>query len=116
MSDQMERRMAALLSQISEMIESRLPPDGIKGNAGLAMWQFWLAIGTLLFYSGVTWIQIQNNAAAIEEHSRWDKEKTSELSADIKGNRERMVSHMQWELSQKLKMKDKEINELKGRR
>ena len=61
MTDATERRLAALLVQISEMIDSRLPSDGIKQNK-FAMWQFWIVIGTMIFYSGATWIQIQDNS------------------------------------------------------
>ena len=37
MTDATERRLAGLLAQISEMIDDRLPQEGIKASAGFAM-------------------------------------------------------------------------------
>ena len=114
MTDNTERRLAALLAQISEMIDSRLPQEGIKATPGLQMWQFWIAIGTMIFYSGATWVQIQNNSEAIAAHSEWDKERTEKMEKGIKGNSASMASHFQWELEHELKAKDAEIRKLKA--
>jgi len=115
MTDATERRLAALLVQISEMIDSRLPSEGIKQN-NFSMWQFWIVIGTMIFYSGATWIQIQDNSEAFEKHAAWDKEKTAELETQIEDNKQGLVSHMQWELEHELEAKDVQIRALKARK
>jgi len=114
MTDATERRLAGLLSQISEMIDSRLPPEGIKANAGFAMWQFWVVIGTMLFYSGASWWQINTNSETIEKHMAWDKQRTIDLQNQIKDNEDGLVTHMQWELEHELEAKDAEIKKLRG--
>jgi len=104
-----------LLAQISEMIDNRLPQEGIKQN-GFAMWQFWVVIGTMVFYSGATWIQIQDNSAAIAKHTEWDVKNTDKIQAKIKENNESLVAHFQWELEHELEKKDAEIKKLKAAR
>ena len=116
MTDATERRLAGLLSQISEMIDSRLPPEGIKTNGGFAMWQFWVVIGTMVFYSGATWIQIQENSKTLEKHMAWDVKKTEKMQESIKENGNSLVAHIQWELEHELEKKDAEIKKLKGAR
>jgi len=113
MTDATERRLAGLLAQISEMIDSRLPQEGIKSGGGFAMWQFWVVIGTMLFYSGATWFQIQENSKAIAEHMEWDVTKTDKLQATIKDNGDSLVAHMQWELEHELAAKDAQIKKLR---
>jgi len=105
MTDATERRLAGLLAQISEMIDSRLPPEGIKANSGLAMWQFWLAIATIVFFAGTTVIQIENNSDATKVNAE-----------HITGNSESLTAHMQWELEHALAIKDAEIEKLRNAR
>jgi len=105
MTDATERRLAGLLAQISEMIDSRLPEDGIKHNSGFAMWQFWVVIGTMLFYSGASWWQINNNSEAVSVNAK-----------HIAENGESIVQHMQWELEHELAVKDAQIKKLRTAR
>jgi len=111
MTDATECRLA----QISEMIDNRLPQEGVKQN-GFAMWQFWVVIGTMVFYSGATWIQIQDNSAAIAKHTEWDVKKTDKMQKSIKENGNSLVAHIQWELEHEIAIKDAEINKLKAAR
>ena len=92
------------LNQIREMIEQRLPQEGIKANAGLSMWQFWLAIATIVFFAGATTIQIQNNS-----------ESTKINAEHIEGNTESLAAHMQWELEHEIAVKDQQIKALKAK-
>jgi len=115
MTDAAERRLAGLLAQISEMLDNRLPQEGVKPS-GLSMWQFWIVIGTMIFYSGATWVQIQNNSEAIAAHAMWDKERSDKMEKVIKGNSASMASHFQWELEHELKLKEAEIKKLKARK
>jgi len=105
MTDATERRLAGMLSQIIEMIDSRLTPDGIKHNAGFAMWQFWVVIGTMLFYSGASWWQINTNSKATKVNAE-----------HIEDNSESLAAHFQWELEHEIAIKDAEINKLKAAR
>ena len=114
MTNVTERQLARILEQINETIDSRLPPEGIK-QSNFAMWQFWLAIATVIFFAGTITIQIQNNAATLEKHTIWDKEKTAELQANIDDNHTGLVSHMQWELEHELQLKNEEIKALQER-
>jgi len=116
MTDATERRLAGILSQISEMIEQRLPEEGIKRNAGFAMWQFWVAIGTMVFYSGATWIQIQDNSKTIEKHMAWDVKRTDKMQKTIKENGDSLAAHFQWELEHEIAAKDAQIEKLKAAR
>ena len=116
MTDATERRLAGLLAQISEMIDNRLPQEGIKANNGFAMWQFWVVIGTMVFYSGATWIQIQDNSAAIAKHTEWDVTKTNKMQAGIKENGDSLVAHYQWELEHEIAIKDAQIKKLRTAR
>jgi len=104
MTDATERRLAGILSQISEMIEQRLPEEGIKHNAGFAMWQFWVVIGTMLFYSGASWWQINNNSKAVAVNAE-----------HITENGESLVQHMQWEMEHEIELKNAEIKALKAK-
>ena len=105
MTDATERKLAGLLSQISEMIDSRVPQEGIKANAGFAMWQFWVVIGTMVFYSGASWWQINNNSEATKANAE-----------HIEGNSESLAAHFQWELEHELAAKDAEIQKLRTTR
>jgi len=105
MTDATERRLAAILAQISEMIDNRLPEEGIKHNSGFAMWQFWVVIGTMLFYAGAAWWQGNSNTEAIAINSK-----------HISENEETLVHHMQWELEHELAAKDAQIRALKARK
>jgi len=116
MTDATERRLAGILSQISEMIDSRLPPEGIKANNGFAMWQFWVVIGTMVFYSGATWIQIQDNSKAIAKHTAWDAKNTDKMQAAIKENEDNLAAHLQWELEHEISIKNAEIKKLRTAR
>ena len=104
MTDATERRLAGLLAQISEMIDNRLPQEGIKQN-GFAMWQFWVVIGTMLFYSGALWWQINTNSEAVSVNAK-----------HIAENGESMVQHIQWELEHEIAIKNAEIKKLRSAR
>ena len=111
MTDATECRLA----QISEMIDNRLPQEGVKQN-GFAIWQFWVVIGTMVFYSGATWIQIQDNSAAIAKHTAWDVKNTDKMQAAIKENEDSLAAHLQWELEHEIALKDAEIKKLRTAR
>ena len=104
MTDATERRLAGLLAPINEMLDNRLPKEGVKPS-GLSMWQFWVAIGTMIFYTGATWIKIEDNT----EDNKLQNEQ-------IKSNSDSLAAHFQWELEHELAAKDAEIRKLKARK
>ena len=116
MTGSTERRLAGALTQISELLDSRLPQEGSQPAVGFAMWQFWVVIGTMVFYSGATWIQIQDNSKAIAKHTAWDAKNTDKMQAAIKENEDNLAAHLQWELEHEISIKNAEIKKLRTAR
>jgi len=111
MTDATERRLAGILVQINEMLDSRLPEHLPQKRPD---WQVYTFLAGIIFMSGALWYQVIGNTASLHEMMRQNEAAHKAMRGDIEDNKHGLVAHMQWELEHELEQKDNIISRLKG--
>ncbi len=109
MTDATERRLAALLAQMKEMLEDRLPAEMPEKRPD---WQVYTFLAGVIFMSGALWYQVLGNTRSMHELMARDTAQHKEIHKEIDANRDNLTAHLQWELQHELAQKDAVIRQL----